>query len=238
MAGGVGGFRRRGAGPGVAAANLTGTGVLRFDQVRRGPVAVPRPGPIRQVLPAPPPGPAGRRRVSPRLLPLGLVFLVAAVLGGLGSPRTSARSPASPPSPGSPLRPGVGFSLPGSGVVAIDAQALYTGSHLQATGIVLSPGGEVLTNNHVVEGAGSIVGQVVGEGPRYPARVLGTAAAADVALLQLEGAPPRRPLPLGDSVAVRAGDRVVVVGNAGGGRPEADRGRVTATGRTVLASDP
>src|SRR6266849_4020981 len=54
------------------------------------------------------------------------------------------------------------------------------------TGIVLTSNGEVLTNNHVIEGATSIKVTDVGNGRTYTATVVGYDASDDVAVLQLQ----------------------------------------------------
>jgi putative serine protease PepD len=80
------------------------------------------------------------------------------------------------------------------------------------TGFVISPDGVIVTNNHVVEGAGSIQA-VFSDGTSRPATVLGRNAASDLAVLKVdaEGLPT---LALGDSNDVQVGDDVVAIGNA------------------------
>ena len=53
------------------------------------------------------------------------------------------------------------------------------------TGVVMTSSGEVLTNNHVINGATSIKVTIVATGRSYTATVLGTDPTDDVALLQL-----------------------------------------------------
>ena len=54
--------------------------------------------------------------------------------------------------------------------------------------MVLTTNGEILTNNHVVDGATSITATVVSTGKTYTAQVVGTDATDDVAVIQLQGA--------------------------------------------------
>jgi S1-C subfamily serine protease len=107
------------------------------------------------------------------------------------------------------------------------------------TGIVLTSSGEVLTNNHVIDGATSVKVRDVGDGRVYTASVLGYDRADDVALIQLQGASGLRTADLGNSSSVRVGDRVVAVGNAGGqnGTPSVATGRVTGLDQSITASD-
>ena len=107
------------------------------------------------------------------------------------------------------------------------------------TGIVLTSTGEVLTNNHVIDGATSIKVTDVGNGRTYSATVVGYDSSADVAVLQLRGAAGLATATIGDSSGLSVGDGVVAVGNAGGkgGTPSAVGGSVTALGQTITASD-
>ena len=119
----------------------------------------------------------------------------------------------------------------------VDITASFPEGLVAGTGMVITAGGEVLTNNHVVESASDIRAQVGGTGATYPARVIGTDPGADVALLQLEGASGLSTINVGGSTKV--GDGVVAIGNALGreGPPSASQGQVTAVGQTVTATD-
>jgi S1-C subfamily serine protease len=125
------------------------------------------------------------------------------------------------------------------GVVDITSQLPALGETAAGTGMLLGSSGEVLTNNHVIRGGTNIHITVPG-GQRYPARVLGTDARKDVALLQIVGTPPAvAPVNLGDSSTAAVGEAVTAVGNAGGrgGAPSVATGSVTALGRSITASD-
>lgn len=123
------------------------------------------------------------------------------------------------------------------GLVLIDTDLSLQGAVGAGTGIVLSPGGEVLTNNHVVQGATQIIATDSGTGRTYPATVVGYDHDHDIAVLQLQGASGLPTAPLGNSAQVRVGEPVQAIGNAGGkGLGRAD-GTVTAMGQTIIASD-
>jgi S1-C subfamily serine protease len=115
----------------------------------------------------------------------------------------------------------------------------YQGATSQGTGIVLSSTGEVLTNNHVIEGATSIKAVDVGNGKTYTATVVGYDASHDVAVIQLQGASGLTTASLGDSSTVRTGDNVTALGNAQGkgGTPSVATGTVTALNQSITASD-
>jgi S1-C subfamily serine protease len=107
------------------------------------------------------------------------------------------------------------------------------------TGMVLTPNGEVLTNNHVIAGATSIQARDIGNGRTYKAVVVGYSENHDVAVLQLQGASGLATVSPGDSSSVAAGQRVVALGNAlgKGGAPAVATGRVTAVGSSITAVD-
>jgi S1-C subfamily serine protease len=107
------------------------------------------------------------------------------------------------------------------------------------TGIVLTSNGEVLTNNHVINGATSIKVREVGDGRVYTASVVGYDAAHDVAVIQMQGASGLQTADLGSSSSVKIGDKIVAIGNAGGqdGTPSVATGRVTGLDQSITASD-
>jgi S1-C subfamily serine protease len=107
------------------------------------------------------------------------------------------------------------------------------------TGMVLTPNGEVLTNNHVVAGATSIKVRDVGNSRTYTATVVGYSETSDVAVLQLSGASGLSTVKTGDSGSVAAGQHVVALGNAGGrnGTPSVATGTVIALGAAITAAD-
>ncbi len=122
------------------------------------------------------------------------------------------------------------------GVVTIDATLQYQGATSAGTGMILSSGGLVLTNNHVVDGATSI--QVTDEstGKQYTATVVGTDVSADVALLQLKNASGLTPVTLDTNGGVVTGNGITAVGNAEGtGTLVAAAGTVGATDQTMTA---
>ena len=112
-------------------------------------------------------------------------------------------------------------------------------SRQREPGMVLTSKGEVLTNNHVIEGATSISVTDVGNGVTYGAKVVGYDRTSDVAVLQLEKASGLKTVSLGNSSGVRTGQPVVGIGNAGGtgGTPSYAGGRVTALNQSITASD-
>jgi S1-C subfamily serine protease len=124
-------------------------------------------------------------------------------------------------------------------IVNIETELGLRGAAAAGTGIVLTPDGEVLTNNHVVAGATSIKVTSIGTGDTYQAEVVGYDRAEDVAVLQLKGASGLPAATIGDSAAVEVGDQILGLGNAGGrgGDPVPAPGTVTALDQSITASD-
>lgn len=122
-------------------------------------------------------------------------------------------------------------------IVDINVTLAYGQGQVAGTGMILTASGEVLTNNHVVAGAGTIRVTVPDRGT-YPARVLGVDPTDDVALLQLEGPSGLPTIPLGQSQTVGVGSGVVAIGNALGlgGTPAVTAGVVTAEGQDITAT--
>jgi serine protease Do len=122
-------------------------------------------------------------------------------------------------------------------VARIDTTINYQHAIGAGTGIVLDPGGAVLTNFHVVQGADSITATVGGR--PYQADLVGYNRNRDIAVLQLRGAGGLPVAPLGDSSQLAVGDPVVALGNArGSGSPlTREAGEVVGFGRTINAKD-
>ncbi|MEV5592997.1 trypsin-like peptidase domain-containing protein [Streptomyces sp. NPDC052496] len=82
------------------------------------------------------------------------------------------------------------------------------------TGFVLDTQGHILTNNHVVEpaGTGGEISVSFSGGQTAKAKVIGRDGGYDLAVVQVQGVSGLRPLALGDSDSVRVGDPVVAIG--------------------------
>jgi S1-C subfamily serine protease len=125
------------------------------------------------------------------------------------------------------------------GVVDVNSTLGYQNGGTSGTGIVLTSSGEVLTNNHVIEGAISVSVTDVGNGRTYKAAVVGYDEKDDIAVLQLHGASGLKTAAFGNSSKATAGDKVVAIGNAGGkgGAPSVATGTVTALAAAITATD-
>ncbi len=200
-----------------------------------------------------PPPPTRRRRRWWLVAVIAAVASVAVGVAAAGVGLVATSSPTLQSAPNLPTmsEPSTGDSstpapADASSAAAIISPALvdivsdfsYQGAQGAGTGIVLSATGEVVTNNHVVNGATSISVTDVGNGRTYSAKVLGYDTAHDVAVLQLQGASGLATATMSQTVTT-VGEAVVAVGNAGGtgGTPTAAAGSVTALGQSITASD-
>ena len=125
------------------------------------------------------------------------------------------------------------------GLVDINTTLGYQQAKAAGTGMVLTSSGEVLTNNHVINGATSITARDIGNGRTYQAKVVGYDHSHDIAVLQLQGASGLQTVTLGDSGSTAPGQKVVALGNAlgKGGTPAVATGHIASLGASITASD-
>ena len=100
------------------------------------------------------------------------------------------------------------------------------------SGVIVSPEGYILTNNHVVDGATQVV-VTLHDKREFKAKVIGTDPRTDIAVIKIEGSG-FPALTLGDSSKVEVGDIVLAVGNPFGVGQTVTAGIVSATGRSGL----
>ncbi|MEZ5972960.1 MAG: trypsin-like peptidase domain-containing protein [Hyphomonadaceae bacterium] len=107
-------------------------------------------------------------------------------------------------------------------------RGLYDGA---GSGVIISPDGYALTNNHVVRGAGSIEG-VLHDGSVATAEVVGADPDTDLALLRLHGKG-HHAAELGDSSQLKVGELAIAMGNPLGLQATVTVGVVSALRRTL-----
>jgi len=100
------------------------------------------------------------------------------------------------------------------------------------SGVIVSPEGYILTNNHVVDGA-TEVRVTLTDRQEFKARVVGRDPKTDIAVLKID-AQNLRPIVIGDSDRLQVGDYVLAVGNPFGLGKTVTMGIVSATGRGNL----
>ena len=210
-------------------------------------------GPPPQWMPAPPPRPASIwSRIAAFIV---LIAVVAAAAGaGIGwslsralNNRPVAQSTAQPEAPIQQVTPGTSTS-PSSTTEAIaakvspaivDINTVLGNGAAAGTGMLISSTGEILTNNHVVNGSTSITVTVQGRSQKYSAHVVGVDISQDIAVIQIDGSVSGLPtVKFADSSSLKVGETVVALGNAlgRGGAPNVTSGQITALDQTITAS--
>jgi serine protease Do len=100
------------------------------------------------------------------------------------------------------------------------------------SGVIVSPDGYILTNNHVVEGASDIT-VALADKREFQAKTVGTDPRTDIAVLKVNAS--NLPvLPLGDSARVRVGEFAIAIGNPFGIGQTVTMGIISAIGRGNL----
>jgi len=196
----------------------------------------------------PPSGPRWGRRLAAAGAALAILVGVGFAGHLIGYPSSSPQASQPIPSPAASsgvtaksgtLNVSAVTSKVDPGVVDITAVDGYANATSAGTGMILTSNGEVLTNNHVIDGATSITAQVDGEGTKYTAKVVGYDVTQDVALLQLQNASGLSTIAAGNSSSVSVGEAVVAIGNALDlpGKPTVTSGAITGLDRSITASD-
>jgi S1-C subfamily serine protease len=109
-------------------------------------------------------------------------------------------------------------------------------AHGSGSGVIISPDGIVLTNNHVVDGAREI-DVAMTDGRQFRARVLGRDGDTDLAVLRAE-TPDKLPAArLANSKQVKQGQIAVAIGNPLGFESTVTAGIVSAVGRSLRAQN-
>lgn len=181
---------------------------------------------------------AGRRRIGRMRRGICGVLAVSTLLAG-ATVGVAAPAAASPALPRTPLDQSALLGQVVPGLVDIRTVLGYQGAIGLGTGIVLSPDGEVLTNNHVIEGATEIEAVSLANSRSYPVDVVGFDRANDIALIRLRGAVGLPTAITGSAAALTIGEPIAAIGNADGapGNPTFAPGTVTQIGASVRASD-
>lgn len=107
------------------------------------------------------------------------------------------------------------------------------------TGIIVSSDGEIITNNHVVEGSTDLKVRLAGATDAVKATILSTDPGNDLALIKLVNATGLTAATFADPASIAVGDTVVAVGYALAldGGPSVTSGIVSALNRTLTDSD-
>ncbi|MBI0446564.1 S1C family serine protease [Deinococcus sp. DB0503] len=103
------------------------------------------------------------------------------------------------------------------------------------SGFFVDAQGDIVTNNHVVEGASEITIRLHGNKQTYKAKVIGRAPDFDLALIRAEGLPREaiKPIPLGDSSELDVGLKAIAMGAPFGLDFSVSEGIISSLDRTV-----
>ncbi|MBS0348080.1 MAG: Do family serine endopeptidase [Proteobacteria bacterium] len=101
------------------------------------------------------------------------------------------------------------------------------------SGVIVSPEGYILTNNHVIEAADEIE-VALNDGRKLPARIVGRDPESDLAVLQIKSDGKLRPITFGHTEQLHVGDVVLAIGNPFGVGQTVTMGIVSALGRSHL----
>jgi len=103
------------------------------------------------------------------------------------------------------------------------------------SGVIVSPDGYIITNNHVVENADKVEVEL-NDRRQFTAKVIGSDAPSDIAIIKIE-ATDLPTVPLGDSDKVEVGDIVLAIGNPLGIGQTVTMGIISAKGRRSPTGD-
>jgi len=235
-------------------------GTLWYEQTRgqsHVPTSLPDPPSPAESRPAALTRP-GAATVQPaklrRLAELGVIAALAAVLASTGTYAvtrlSTTQSPTAQTNPSATASPPVtraDSSAPDWSVIAaavspsvVSITVTSTQSSGQGSGVIIDTKGHILTNNHVVTGAGagSQLSVTLNDKRTYDATVVGTDPSTDLAVIKLTNAPKDlKAIALGDANAIKVGDQVMAVGNPLGLAGTVTTGIVSALNRPVTTSD-
>jgi putative serine protease PepD len=196
----------------------------------------------------------GRRRlgaaiVAAAALGVGATLGLSHAFGSSSATATVVTIPAAQPAALSTttLTPAQIYAQSASGVVDISVSGTTTDQFSpygfgqqtegEGSGFVIDTKGDIVTNQHVVDGASSIVVRFK-DGTRAKATVVGTDATTDLAVIRVHVASSKlHPLALGSSSSIQVGESVAAIGSPFGLPSSITSGIVSATGRTITSPD-
>ncbi len=110
----------------------------------------------------------------------------------------------------------------------------------RGSGFIVTKDGQILTNNHVVDGVDKITVSVQledGSKKTYSAKVMGNDPTYDLAVIKIDPDANLPVLELGDSDSVEVGEYVIAIGNPYGFEQTVTAGVISAKNRSVHAQD-
>jgi putative serine protease PepD len=118
----------------------------------------------------------------------------------------------------------------------VDIVATTPGGRAEGSGFVIDKSGDIVTNQHVVNGASNLT-VTFADGTHATARVVGQDPSSDLAVIHVSGvdSPKLRPLTLGDSSKAQVGSGVVAIGSPYGLEGSVTVGVISALERSIQA---
>ncbi|GAA4920558.1 putative serine protease PepD [Nonomuraea thailandensis] len=208
----------------------------------------PRRDTIAMEVPAPPPPPpSGKHGLTAAQKAIaGLALAAMAVGGGVVGAVVATSFQPEPVASSSPSSPSPVFRSASDQLTVAEVAAkvqpsvvMIQGQSGEGSGVVLSEDGLILTNNHVVVGAGQ-GGQMTvkfSDGKTAKASVVGTDPATDLGVIRAEGVSGLTEASLGDSDQLRVGDSVLAIGSPLGLDGSVTAGIISALDRTLNLGD-
>ncbi|NEA56699.1 trypsin-like serine protease [Streptomyces sp. SID13666] len=201
----------------------------------------PPPPPGAQPSPGPSPVPTSRRKVRKPIALFAAVAIASGVVGG-GTVALIGNTTSHPTV--STAAAAVNASSSKTGVAGVAAAVSPSIVEIGATsnagrstgaGVIITSNGEIITNNHVIAGATSIK-VTYSDGRTATAKVVGTDAKKDLALIKVDNASGLTAAKLGNSDGIAVGDQVVAIGSPEGLTGTVTSGIVSALNRDVTVS--
>ncbi|GGJ92001.1 hypothetical protein GCM10010123_22260 [Pilimelia anulata] len=199
-------------------------------------VVLPAPAPA---IPPPPPAAEGPAEWRGTVRTFALVVIAVGLLAGLvggalgflaarraDGPLLGDRTPADPPA-------GVAATVAAVRPSVVQLQVVDAAGSSVGSGFVVSTAGHVLTNQHVLGGSRGPVQVTLPGGGVTAARLVGSDAEADLAVLKLDSAAGVRPARLGDSDRLAVGEQVLAFGSPLSLRETVTAGIVSALDRPL-----
>ncbi|MCZ4120877.1 S1C family serine protease [Streptomyces sp. H39-S7] len=203
--------------------------------------AYPPPPPGAQPSPGPSPVPTSRRKVRKPIALFVAVAIASGVVGGgtvalIGN--TTSHSSVSTPAAAvnaSSSKTGVAGVASAVSPSIVEIGATSGAGRSTGAGVIITSDGEIVTNNHVIAGASSIK-VTYSNGKTATAKVVGTDAKKDLALIKVDNAGGLTAAKLGNSDGIAVGDQVVAIGSPEGLTGTVTSGIVSALNRDVTVS--
>jgi putative serine protease PepD len=118
----------------------------------------------------------------------------------------------------------------------VEVRAQSSAGAATGSGFVIDDQGRVVTNEHVIDGAGDVT-VVTSDGKQHDARIVGSDRSTDIALLDVSDDAALPPLRLGSTASLSVGDPVIAIGSPFGLQGTVTSGIVSGLDREIQAPD-